>query len=187
MLITEILDQRLVVAENNKDSLPTIAIINGPTGHGKTPIVHEWLNEKGLNYSFIDVPSLTKTGIEVEVDDYESLFKGQTVAALPRTGIPKKKIIIHTIFSANEIDKMDQDRHVIVLDNYDWGRYTIRKQVLKLIRQSKVRDIREVDNQYVKHLSKLLLLIIVVHPDFENGMDEYDEIEEQYFGKHLHF
>ena len=52
MLIEEYLDQRLVKAEKNTDSLPTIAIVKGSTGCGKTSIIQSWLTEKELAHFF---------------------------------------------------------------------------------------------------------------------------------------
>ena len=174
--IRECLDSVLARTNEIGDELPPYAVICGQTGSGKTPEVREWLEERQMDYYYIDAPSLvlyTQKGYEY-------------------------------IFPRPVIEAMDGKPKVIFIDNYDYAQSGVRNHLLFLIRTLCVVDPllinafevisdgnspsdpfnKAIRSGVTTKLNNITMMIVVTHPNLMRGVEEYSALEQQFFGHH---
>jgi len=180
--ITRLLDDKLKESKESKDFLRPCAMVRGLTGSGKTPIIKSWLNHNNLKYLFIDAQSMSLSSVEVEYTDWDSVFNGENMVTLTKIEPSVKKKYIDVLLTSSDIDLMNEGNTVVVIDNYDWAPYQVRKHLLNLFLNQVAADPRSESDNFSTKLEGILMFVLVDHPNHEIG-EPYDAIEEQIFGE----
>lgn len=157
------LDSTLEMAKSGKYSFSPWLVLCSLPGFGKTASVRAWLEFNKLKNLWIDAPTLNIAEIEVEClpandaheegafiidkDEWENLFTPY-----------KKKVKV--LFDSSSVDNIDKQT-VICIDNYDKAPQAQRDELMKLIHYHRVVDPREENNDKIKVIDPLMLIVII--------------------------
>ena len=153
------LTQIFNIGKKHIEKLPPIAHLCRLTGFAKTAETRAWLTHYNINNVYVCAGVRGVTHLEEEN--------------------------INVIFSTEEIDKMGEKDVVIVIDDYDWAKLSVRRELLNLIRFCRVVDLREKDNGYIKNLTNVAMIVILTHPDESPFSEPYTDIENALLGEKI--
>ena len=160
---TRALDSTLEMAKSGKYPFSPWVVLHSLPGFGKTASTLAWLEFNKLKNIRIDAPTLRISEIEVEClpangPHEEGVFLiGKHELENLFTPFKKK---VKVVFDSSLIDEIDKQT-VICIDNYDKASQEQRDELMKLIHYHHVIDPREENNDKIKVINPLMLIVMI--------------------------